>query len=45
MSSEAAVSIQNLGKRFRVYADPLHRLLDHLPFSSKQHHVETWPFR
>ena len=45
MSSEAAVSIKNLGKRYRIYTDPLHRIMERLSFGKIKRHVERWPFR
>jgi ABC-2 type transport system ATP-binding protein len=45
MSCDAAVSIKNLGKRYRIYTDPLHRIMEGLSFGRMKRHVERWPFR
>ncbi len=42
---ENAVEIQNLGKEYRLYGNPYHRLLESLTLGKKKYHRSLWALR
>ena len=45
MSSEIAISVKNVSKRFEMYAQPRDRLLQFLSFGKRQYFKEFWALR
>jgi lipopolysaccharide transport system ATP-binding protein len=45
MRDDIAISVRDVAKRFRLYRSPWHRLLDALPWTSRQRHAEFWALR
>ena len=43
--SEIAVRMTGLGKRYRVYRDPTHRILERLTLGRVKRHRDHWVFR
>ena len=45
MSSDIAVSVENLGKCYRIYDHPSHRILESIDFRPKRYAREFWSLR
>lgn len=45
MSSEVAISVKNISKRFEIYGKPRDRLLQFLAFGRRQYFKEFWALR